>query len=711
TVNTETGAVPTNPTQDNDTWEIYRAHTSLANAESGTANSSLTTYGFSFTGGDRDISSGTGNNEQWNIACYANGTTADLAPGNDVTIAGWTTSEQNFVRVYSPFELNEVGVSQRHSGAWDTSKYFLRQTDGYGDVFVIDEEFVRIDGLQIEEIMTDTNNVSGFNLSSTLNAGAEIHISNSIIKASLTGTSSNLRAIIAGYHDTDDSNHKIIIYNNIIYDYVNGSYSDISAISVYSGWDAVIYNNTIYNSYTCIENNFTRVTAIAKNNIVQDCTVGYYGGYGSFSDYNITDEDAQDGAFGATHSTGTTDGVSASKLIDSGATFLTDGVQVGSIVMDTSNTQYSYVTALDSETQLSVNDDIFVSGENYSVYTNKYGAVTFENEGGDDFRLDQTDTLAIGKGTSTLADPNLSFNTDIEGDERNFNDSWDIGADEYRPTEIYRSVGPGSTDALEIGTDNPMTIVGDIATFTNALADNIGVGDAIQYDDDDDGDIDANDSIAFVTSRISNYQYQISNASGGAPTEVDQDTDWSLFRAYTSLANAESGTENTGIDSDLRNFDTFTTGRDLVTNGEQWNIACYGNGTTADTTAVDVNGWTTGKENYIKIFTPTEADEVGVTQRHSGIFDTNRYYMERTITGGYGFIIDINVSNVRIDGLQFHTIAGASDSWTITSGADGGKNIISNNIFKGNNGSSYDYFYAIDFNGSDSGINLVFNNI
>lgn len=69
---------------------------------------------------------------------------------------------------------------------------------------------------------------------------------------------------------------------------------------------------------------------------------------------------------------GTTDGTTASKLINSGDTFVTDGVTKSMIVLNTTDTTETYVTAVDSETQLSVNDDIFVSGENYEVYATPY---------------------------------------------------------------------------------------------------------------------------------------------------------------------------------------------------------------------------------------------------------------------------------------------------------------------------------------------------
>jgi hypothetical protein len=58
-------------------------------------------------------------------------------------------------------------------------------------------------------------------------------------------------------------------------------------------------------------------------------------------------------------------------------------------------------------------------------------AVTFENEGADDFHLGSGDTNAKDLGTdlSSDSDGQLSFSDDIDGDTRS--GTWDIGADEY----------------------------------------------------------------------------------------------------------------------------------------------------------------------------------------------------------------------------------------------------------------------------------------
>jgi hypothetical protein len=176
-------------------------------------------------------------------------------------------------------------------------------------------------------------------------------------------------------------------------------------------------------------------------------------------------------------------------------------------------------------------------------------------------------------------------------------------------TTIYRSVGPGNTASLATGTANALTITDSTATFNTGLPTNVGVGDVIQYN--------SNSALALIHGRTSATEYTVKTASGGTPAAASGDTSWSIFRAYTSLYNAERGVENTGIDNALRNFDDWTpggdastddVGKDISSTGSNmiWNIACYtGLADAPDTTAVTIDGWTTESDNYIKIYTPT----------------------------------------------------------------------------------------------------------
>ena len=78
--------------------------------------------------------------------------------------------------------------------------------------------------------------------------------------------------------------------------------------------------------------------------------------------------------------TGTSDGAAANKLIDSGATFDTNAVQVGDTVQNTTDSTSTTVTAVDSETQLALADDIFTSGEAYTVGAQLFAGVYGVNE-------------------------------------------------------------------------------------------------------------------------------------------------------------------------------------------------------------------------------------------------------------------------------------------------------------------------------------------
>ena len=68
----------------------------------------------------------------------------------------------------------------------------------------------------------------------------------------------------------------------------------------------------------------------------------------------------------ANRTTGTTTSTTTNKLVDSSATFLTDVVE-GDLVKNTTDGTYSYVDSVDSDTELTLGNDIFVSGESYSV--------------------------------------------------------------------------------------------------------------------------------------------------------------------------------------------------------------------------------------------------------------------------------------------------------------------------------------------------------
>ena len=265
--------------------------------------------------------------------------------------------------------------------------------------------------------------------------------------------------------------------------------------------------------------------------------------------------------------------------------------------------------------------------------------------GAEDLHLRGTSlSLWARNGTNLSADPNLPVTDDIDSGPRV---RPDIGADEFTAIARYRSVGVAASFVAS-GAGNALTISGSTATFAVALPNNVGVGDAIPYDASGDGSID---SIAFIHGRTSAQSYTVKNAQGAAPTPVAGDTDWRLFRAYTTLANWESQSENALIDIAVRNFDNAST--DLVAAGAVMNVACYGDG--PDGTAVTINGWTTGPETYINIFTPVLPGHVGTTQRHGGVWDATKYRL--VASGTYVGVLVIQDEYVRVTGLQIENTA------------------------------------------------------
>ena len=75
-------------------------------------------------------------------------------------------------------------------------------------------------------------------------------------------------------------------------------------------------------------------------------------------------------------------GTTANKLVDTGGSFLTAGIQVNAIVYNTTDTTCAFVTAVDDANTLSLSADIMASGENYTIYNAATKACTLYVGGG-----------------------------------------------------------------------------------------------------------------------------------------------------------------------------------------------------------------------------------------------------------------------------------------------------------------------------------------
>ena len=316
--------------------------------------------------------------------------------------------------------------------------------------------------------------------------------------------------------------------------------------------------------------------------------------------------------------------------------------------------------------------------------------LTFAEEANDDFHLAQSDVGAKNVGADLSADANLPFFTDIDGSTRT--GTWDIGADEAA-IQVFYSVGQ-NTDDHKTGSPN-LTIASGVGTFSVAqTATNMGVGDKVTYD---------TSTVAYISEKISTTEWKLITATGGTPANITDSTVVSIAHPFASLSAALPSSPGGSKGASYLNT------ADLVTGNYQLNIPCYYD-TGADTTAVDINGWTTGAANYIKVYTPNNTTtEVNQSQRHSGKWDEGKYKMEYSGAPG----ITIQTDDVRIDGLQLYlTSGGQNDGGIFTRNSNANSDFrFSNNIIKapGNLGSIW--MDGIQIYLSGSGNVYIWNNI
>jgi hypothetical protein len=155
----------------------------------------------------KDISS-TGSNTIWYIACYA-----DAADTTAVTIDGWFFNDTATTEIYTPTSTSEVGTTQRHSGLWSDSKYRIEAT---ASTIHVQEENVRIEGLQIKTTTIDTNGDAGIEFYNVTGV-ADYRVSSNIIQGVTDDTYTNDPILI--YTDAGSSGSVARIWNNIIYDF------------------------------------------------------------------------------------------------------------------------------------------------------------------------------------------------------------------------------------------------------------------------------------------------------------------------------------------------------------------------------------------------------------------------------------------------------------------------------------------------------------
>ena len=213
-------------------------------------------------------------------------------------------------------------------------------------------------------------------------------------------------------------------------------------------------------------------------------------------------------------------------------------------------------------------------------------------------------------------------------------------------TALYRSVGTDSSDLNAAGPT--VTITNNTATFASAVADTIGVGDAITYND-------GSAQFAFIHGRTDNRTFTVQDKDGNAPVPAAS-LAAEVRRAYTSLLNWEAQTQNPGISEPTAG--DVNPPKDLTANHFILQVAAYADGADTDATEVTIDSaWVTGASTYIRIYTPVSTSEVGVSQRHTGIASTGTTgYVRRPtqdLAATSHTILEIATNYVRLEGLEF----------------------------------------------------------
>jgi hypothetical protein len=170
-----------------------------------------------------------------------------------------------YIRIFTPYSADQVGVSQRHSGSWDESKYRLVVNNANAIYTKLSR--MRIEGLQIQ-ITGTTNTVNGVQVSAT----TEPVIESNIIRSTSTGTGlMGVRMSGAGRYNRHEL--WMLVHNNLIYGFSTTDSAGIGVTSAFQyGLGARVFNNTLYGNYfgVYIAKDSTYRALTVNNNIIMN---------------------------------------------------------------------------------------------------------------------------------------------------------------------------------------------------------------------------------------------------------------------------------------------------------------------------------------------------------------------------------------------------------------------------------------------------------
>lgn len=209
-----------------------------------------------------------------------------------LSIAGWTTDATRYIKLWT-----DPSGGYRHSGKLSSGNVYrfnVTHLSNYQQVIDVNEDFVRLIGLQIHTQSSAILGNYGIRLNSTVADGAEIFVEQCVIKATLAGTSTGSYGLLTAW--VGSGTRSLKMSNCVVYD-VNRSTDAVYGIANDGGWVIYCYNVVVHNCYNGIYGGSGAMRA--KNCIAQDCDGACYAStFHADSTNNCSDDGTQPGASG-----------------------------------------------------------------------------------------------------------------------------------------------------------------------------------------------------------------------------------------------------------------------------------------------------------------------------------------------------------------------------------------------------------------------------
>lgn len=254
-------------------------------------------------------------------------------------------------------------------------------------------------------------------------------------------------------------------------------------------------------------------------------------------------------------------------------------------------------------------------------------------------------------------------------------------------TNVYYSVSAFGTGDIKVACN--ISIVGGVgvATFSEPQTGNIGVGCRVISSNVD----------GFISEMTNSTTATIVSALGVAHGNVSSEALTSISHEYASLSAFEAGFTDANHINDT----------DLINADIKAHACCYydhDNQTAMGSVTINWGG-TVDATRHLKIFTPEGGTESINNQRHLGLWDGNKFFVEGSSVG----IVRVQEGQTRVEGLQFFLNSSGNSRVGLYLDSIGDDSYVSKNIIKfSGTGTGC---YGIRTNGDAGQSDYIFNNL